>query len=99
MTFFEHEKRCSGAIVRFSENSSFPQGAEVVNFLSCSTQLSMKFHPHIETKMLKYKDFYCFINLRCCIYSTNKCKHIGILTFKSRIYIACSVELNIIDVL
>ena len=48
-------------------------GPEVIKLLSCSTQLSTKFHQLIKTKILIDKEVPCFKFLRCRIYHTNKC--------------------------
>ena len=43
-------------------------GPRLLNFFSCSTQMSMKFQQLIKTKILKNKDFSCFQTLKWCIY-------------------------------
>ena len=48
-------------------------GPEVVNFFSCSTQLSMKFQLLINTKIPTYKEVSSFKSLGCCIYHADKC--------------------------
>ena len=42
-------------------------GPEVINLLSCSTQLSKKFQLLIKTKIPTNEDVSCFKSLRCCI--------------------------------
>ena len=46
-------------------------GPEIINLLSCSTQLSTKFQPLIKTELLINEEVYCFKSLRCCIYHAN----------------------------
>ena len=43
------------------------------NFVSCSTQLSIKFQLLVKTKIPTNEDVSCFKSLRCCIYHANKC--------------------------
>ena len=44
---------------------------EVIKFISCSTQLSMKFQLLIKANMLKIKDLFCYQTLKSCIYHVN----------------------------
>ena len=64
--------------VRHCQLDTRPRGYTA--FYWCSTQLSMKFHLLIKTKMLKNKDVSCFQFLRCCIHhaNANNCWHFNI---------------------
>ena len=48
-------------------------GPEVIEFSSCSMQLSPKFQLLIKTKIPTNKEVSCFKSLKCCIYHANKC--------------------------
>ena len=62
---------CDG-VVGQSVIVTFP-GLEVIKHISCSTQLSTKFHLLTKNKIPTNKEVICFKSLRSCIYAANKC--------------------------